>query len=151
IMSNMNFRCLWLPLVVCGLVFYTTAYGAKKPGFTLWQLPAQSSSQMNSYVLLTDNGKLCVMDGGTAADAPYLKGFLAAMGNEVEAWFITHPHSDHIGALNEILKAPGNLTIHTVYHSELSTSFVEQYEKGSEALTKEFYNRLRKFDGKVVD
>ncbi len=147
----MNIRYFLFSLVICCLVLCTTALGTAKPGFTLWQLPAQSPSQMNSYVLLTDNGKLCVMDGGTAADAAYLRGFLAAMGNEVEAWFITHPHSDHIGALNEILKAPADLKIHAIYHAELSTSFVEQHEKGSEALSKEFYGRLRQFDGRVID
>lgn len=147
----MTFRYLWFSLFVCGLFFSTTALGKGKPGFTLWQLPAQSHSQMNSYVLLTDDGKLCVMDGGTAEDADYLKGFLAAMGNEVEAWFITHPHSDHIGALNEILKKPTDLKIKSIYHSELSIPYVEQHESGSEALTKEFYDRLRKFDGKVIN
>lgn len=138
-------------LLISNLLFWISALGAEKPGFTLWQLPAQSSTQMNSYVLLTDNGKLCVIDGGMPADAPYLKGFLGALGNEVEAWIITHPHIDHIGALNEILKDPGNLKIHTIYHAELSNAFVEQYEKGSEALTEEFYGRLREFGGKVIN
>jgi len=147
----MNVRYLLFSLALLGFFVCTTVIGAEKPVFTLWQLPAQSHSQMNSYVLLTDNGKVCVMDGGTAEDASYLRGFLAAMGNEVEAWFITHPHSDHIGALNEILKAPSDLKIHAIYHSELSPSFVGRYEKESEALTKQFYENLRKFDGKVVN
>jgi len=150
-MSIMNVRYLLFSLALLGFFVCTTVIGAEKPVFTLWQLPAQSHSQMNSYVLLTDNGKVCVMDGGTAEDASYLRGFLAAMGNEVEAWFITHPHSDHIGALNEILKAPSDLKIHAIYHSELSPSFVGRYEKESEALTKQFYENLRKFDGKVVN
>lgn len=154
---NGDFRYWVLPLFflicLCG-----TAAGAKKPGFTLWQLPAQSpltwgpgKQQMNSYVLLTDNGKVCVIDGGMPADALYPRGFLEALGNEVEAWFITHPHSDHIGALNEILKDQEGLRIHRIYHSALSTAFVEQYEKGAAELTKEFYERLRKFDGRVIN
>lgn len=147
----MNVRHLLFSLALLGHFVCTAVIGAEKPGFTLWQLPAQSHSQMNSYVLHTDNGKVCVMDGGTAEDASYLRGFLAAMGNEVEAWFVTHPHRDHIGALNEILKAPGDLKIHAIYHSELSPSFVDRHEKESEALTKQFYENLRKFDGKVVN
>ncbi|MCD8032720.1 MAG: MBL fold metallo-hydrolase, partial [Alistipes sp.] len=68
---------------------------AARPGFTLWQLPPQGPSQMNSYVIRTDAGRVVVIDGGTAADAPYLRGFLAALGNRVERWFVTHPHVDH--------------------------------------------------------
>ena len=67
---------------------------AARPGFTLWQLPPQGPSQMNSYVIRTDAGRVAVIDGGTAADAPYLRGFLAALGNRVEWWFVTHPHID---------------------------------------------------------
>lgn len=69
---------------------------AARPGFTLWQLPPQGPSQMNSYVIRTDAGRVAVIDGGTAADAPYLRGFLAALGNRVEWWFVTHPHVDHM-------------------------------------------------------
>lgn len=133
-------------------VLCTTASGLQQPpGFTLWQLPAQTPSQMNSYVILTDNGKLCVIDGGTAGDAPYLRGFLAALGNEVEAWFISHPHIDHMGALNEILKAPGDLNIHTIYHAALSGAFLQQHEPGARDLTMAFYDNMRTFKGSVVD
>ena len=93
---------------------------AARPGFTLWQLPPQGPSQMNSYVIRTDAGRVVVIDGGTAADAPYLRGFLAALGNRVEWWFVTHPHVDHMGALTEILRAPGGIEIGTVWQSPMS-------------------------------
>jgi len=96
------------------------AQDGPQPGFTLWQLPPQGPSQMNSYVLRTDRGRVAVIDGGTADDAPYLRGFLAALGNRVEAWFVTHPHADHMGALTEILKAPGGLEIGMIYHSPMT-------------------------------
>ena len=44
------------------------------------------------YMLLTDNGKILCDRWWHAALYPE---FLEALGNEVEAWFIT-PHSDHI-------------------------------------------------------
>jgi len=71
--------------------------------FTLWQLPEQTPIQMMSYVIQTANGKVIVIDGGTKGDAPYLKGFLAALGNQVDMWFISHMHYDHVAALNELL------------------------------------------------
>ena len=56
---------------------------AKKSGFTLWQLASQVNTIGNSYVLLTDKGKVVVMDGGVPDETSYLRGFLGALGNEV--------------------------------------------------------------------
>ena len=93
---------------------------AKKPGFALWQLSPQGPSQMNSYVFVTDKGRVVVLDGGTADDAPFLRGFIAALGNHVDKWIVSHPHADHMGALTEILKAPQQMTIDTVYQSPMT-------------------------------
>jgi hypothetical protein len=120
--------------------------------FTLWQLPLhQSSAQGNSYVFRTTNGKIIVMDGGVPDEAGYLRGFLAALGNEVEAWFLSHPHTDHIGALHEILKNPDGIKINTVYHSEFSKEFYEKVEPKSMPRTIDFYERLKKGTAHVID
>lgn len=37
-----------------------------KAGFTLWQFASQVNTIGNSYVLLTDKGRVVVMDGGVA-------------------------------------------------------------------------------------
>ena len=37
--------------------------------FTLWQLPSQTGSQINSYVLQTSGQKVIVIDGGVAGEA----------------------------------------------------------------------------------
>lgn len=75
---------------------------------------------MNSYVFVTDKGRVVVLDGGTADDAPFLRGFIAALGNHVDKWIVSHPHADHMGALTEILKAPQQMTIDTVYQSPMT-------------------------------
>lgn len=94
---------------------------ASKPGktrsFTLWQLPEQTYSQMMSYVIRTAGGKTIVIDGGMPGDAPYLRGFLAALGNQVDVWFISHLHDDHMGAITEILRRPEDLKIGRIYAS----------------------------------
>ena len=113
--------------------------------FTLWQIPLhQNRSQGNSYVFRMKSGKIAVMDGGVASEAGYLRGFLGALGNEIEAWFLSHPHSDHIGACNEILKNPDGIRIKTIYHAEFSKEFYDAVEPGSRKLTEEFYTNLKK-------
>lgn len=93
-------------------------------GFTLWQLPLlETRAQGNGYVFRTRQGKIIVMDGGMPGESGYLRGFLGALGNQVEAWFLSHPHIDHVGALNEILKKPEGIDIKTVYYSRLSPEF----------------------------
>ena len=106
-------------LFFTGLLLVCQA-SAKKPGFALWQLSPQGPSQMNSYVFVTDKGRVVVLDGGTADDAPFLRGFIAALGNHVDKWIVSHPHADHMGALTEILKAPQQMTIDTVYQSPMT-------------------------------
>ena len=123
-----------------------------KSQFTLWQIPLlQNHSQGNSYVFRTNAGKIIVMDGGVGPEVGYLRGFLGALGNEVEAWFISHPHGDHIGAFNEILKKPEGVKIKAVYHSEFSPEFYNKVEPGSRDLTAECYENLRKSDIVVTD
>lgn len=128
--------------------------GKKKPdvkaGFVMWQLPSQVNTIGNSYVLLTDGGKVVVMDGGKPEETPYLRGFLGALGNKVEAWFITHPHDDHMGALNEILKSPGDISIKRIYHSSFSESLLDTEPEYMDR-ARDFYRNLAKTDIPVTD
>jgi len=121
-----------------------------KSNFILWQLPSQTDTIGNSYVFLMNNGKIVVMDGGFSSDAPYLRGFLAALGNEVALWFISHPHSDHRGALYEILKNPGDIRIKKVCHSELSPEYCKT-EKAPSVPAQTFYNLLKKSGIPIVN
>lgn len=58
----------------------------------------------NSFVIQLKNGHFIVNDGGTEEDIKYLFDYLDAYAPDgqktvVEAWFITHAHGDHQGAL----------------------------------------------------
>lgn len=100
----------------------------KQKTFTLWQLPSRTGSQNMSYVMQTVNGKIIVVDGGYTGDAEYLSGFLAPLGNQVHAWFISHPHLDHVDALTEILDKHKTLQIDEIYGSLPEESWIEQHE-----------------------
>ena len=119
-------------------------------GFTLWQIPSQINTIGNSYVLITNKGRIVVMDGGVKEETPFLRGFLGALGNEVEAWFISHPHNDHMGALNEILKSPGQLRINRIYHSRFSPELLKQ-EPEHLPFSTDFYQHLDEGKFPVTD
>ena len=127
-----------------------SAKSSGKSGFTLWQIPSQVDTIGNSYVFKTDKGRLVVMDGGMNEEAPFLRGFLSALGCEVEAWFISHPHNDHMGALTEILKKPGDLKIKKIYHSRFSESLIDR-EEPYNIYAREFYTELDKLDPTVTE
>ena len=112
--------------------------------FILWQLPPQTHTQMNSYVLKTSGGRVIVIDGGCTGDAPYIRGFLGALGNHVHAWFISHPHSDHVDAIIDILNNPCDITIDKIYGSLPQESWVEKYEPGVLATIQALYKALQK-------
>lgn len=65
----------------------------------------------NSFVIELKNGHFIVEDGGIEADAPYLLDYLESLTPEgekpvIEAWFMTHAHGDHYGALKKIMLTP---------------------------------------------
>jgi len=97
------------------------------PRFTLWQLPSQGTQQMMSYVMESEGGKVVVIDGGRVLDGNYLKNFLASHGNHVDAWFITHTHSDHVGALSWVLHNPADLVIDNIYASFPPADWMEDF------------------------
>lgn len=99
--------------------------------FTLWQLPEQTHSQMMSYVLQTGSGTVIVIDGGTKGDAPYLRGFLKNLGGKVEAWVLTHPHSDHCHAMAEILSNPDGISVKRLYASLPPDEWLRAHEPDS--------------------
>lgn len=73
----------------------------------IYQLAPQTHTQMMGYVIKTPGDSLIVIDGGTAEDADYLLYLLRRLGGNrprVKAWFLTHPHSDHVYALYDLLQ-----------------------------------------------
>lgn len=105
----------------------------------------QQNANGNSFIFELKNGKYVIHDGGGAADAPYLLDYLEDLtpGNEkpiIEGWFISHPHGDHYGALEEISKDPeqaARLIVNGVYFVEPSNeqmyrfvSMESDYNKG---------------------
>ena len=72
---------------------------------TLYQL-TETSEFMMSFVIVTKKNRCIVIDGGRPLDMPLLKETVA--GRKVAAWFLTHPHGDHVsGFIDEFEKNGG--------------------------------------------
>ena len=71
-------------------------------GAEIHMLSSSTKSQMMSFVIKTKNGKIIVVDGGLPQDEPHLVETIKSFGNEVSAWILSHPHSDHGGAFTKL-------------------------------------------------
>lgn len=117
--------CVLAAVFICGFAAETknnafikeNAAETKLPK-TLWMLASSGNAQMLSAVMQTETGGLVVVDGGWEADGDRLCSLLKKHGGHVMAWLLTHPHSDHVGALCDILKnRAGELQIDHIYYS----------------------------------
>ena len=124
---------------------------AKGPGIgilngqEILMLANQSDSQMMSYIITTKNKELIVVDGGLDLDAEHLRQAIIARGGKVSAWFIPHPHSDHVGALVKLINdGLQEISIDAVYYNFVDDDWYKRNEayradmvlKAKEALAK---------------
>ena len=98
-------------------------------GAELRLLACADGGQNLSCVIRTANGSVIVVDGGRDVDAEHLTEVIQSMGGRVSAWLLTHPHSDHVGALTEILNDMSNpVEIDKIYYSFLDNNYYKQGE-----------------------
>ena len=105
-------------------------------------LDSVTGTQMNSFIITTEDGKVLVMDGGFAQDADNLIGWLKRVTGEeiphVDGWFLSHPHLDHITCLNHIMETrPHDVTVDALYYNFPSLQYLHAGEP-SEHSTDEF-------------
>ena len=83
-----------------------------------------TAAQQLAVIIETGEGGLIVVDGGWTDNTDYVLNQIKAKGGHVQAWLITHPDSDHAGALADILyKHAGEITIDGIYYSFLEDSW----------------------------
>ena len=126
------------------------AYSVQDDTFTLWQLPSQINTFGNSYVIRTDDGKVIVMDGGVKEEEGYLRGFIGSLGNIVDCWFASHPHSDHIGAFTRILENPMGIKVRQICHSTYSEDLLDR-EPNSKDEAIRYYEAAKKSGALITE
>ncbi len=107
-----------------------------------------------SYIIKSNGGEIIVIDGGYKEDAEFLIKQLKSIGGEiptVSAWFLTHPHDDHIEAFTEILKNHSKeITVNAIYHSFPSIENMSVYDDGhSLELYEEFLLQAEAISDKI--
>ena len=88
----------------------------------------------NSFVIQLKNGHFILNDGGTRNDAPYLFDFIESLVPEgeipvIEAWFISHSHTDHSGVLAKIgeeTQLAKRFYVEGVYFTKPSLKIIEE-------------------------
>lgn len=94
-------------------------------GCIITQYSDVTGRQANCYTI-TNGGHLIIIDGGWAENALALRKVIAQNGNHVDAWFISHTHSDHVGAFNVIYADPQGVTIDKIYDNGYDYEFIKE-------------------------
>lgn len=135
-----------LVIIVCLCISALPACESEeKPhdGPVVYQLGPDEKMLMLGYVIKTPNNRFVVIDGGGVGKKS--KGFLLSAlqeitGQEVpeiEAWFLTHLHDDHVTEFCDLTKyydeELGEIKIKDVYFNFPSMEFMERSETGKYA------------------
>lgn len=132
-----------------GKEYEPVATGAIPPagylgGSKLTLLANQTSMQILSVLVETNQGKMIMIDGGSEGDTGHLVESLLARGGHVDTWLITHPHSDHVGALKDILSHPEyGVTIGNIYYSFQYQGWYQDNEAYRADLVQELVNAFQ--------
>lgn len=88
----------------------------------------ETSKFMMSFVIVTQNDQVIIVDGGRAEDMPLLKEYVG--GRHIAAWILTHAHHDHIsGFVSEMRKNGGaDWDIGTVYYNFPPRSLLDNHD-----------------------
>ena len=126
-------------LTGCSCGVFSTGCDVKTAKNVLYQVTPNADMLMNCYIIKTKSNKLIVIDGG-GAGSPAANGYLYAelrkiSGKkvpEIEAWFLSHMHDDHINEFVLIGNNPEKkIKINNVYFNFPSKEFMQKTESGN--------------------
>lgn len=120
----------------------TTYYGGEK------------LNQKMGYVIVTEKGKLVVIDGGYSDETAEFLELIKSLATEkpvISAWFLTHLHGDHIGLFEDVIKNHySEISIENVYYNFPTRSEIGEYSNGGELPAYDnFFENYSKFQDKV--
>lgn len=86
------------------------------------------------YVIISQNGELILVDGGRDLDASFVLEYIKRYGKgTVNHWYLTHAHTDHVGAIIKLLEEE-DIIIENLYYSFNSLDWYKEFdERGFES------------------
>lgn len=107
---------MFLVIVAVVIIIPVRIHFQGNNSYQITQHPASDIQRM-FYTITDANGDLVIIDGGHTTDADEVRSIIKEHNNHVSAWILTHPHPDHVGAFNEIMKNDENheITIDKIY------------------------------------
>lgn len=110
--------------------------------WTVTQYGDDAIGQYMFYTIADNRGNLVLVDGGYKWTADAVKEVIEAYDYHVNAWIITHPHPDHVGAFNEIIGSNygSQVKIDTIYTVPVNAARYEATTQSSDSI--EYYENF---------
>lgn len=99
---------------------FLTGCSQKSDEWTITQYGPRETNSM-FYTIYNPKRGLIVIDGGWEEDGDYVRNVLRKLGNHVNAWILTHPHQDHVGAFIHIYPDLNDLQIDRIYTIDMAS------------------------------
>lgn len=123
IMCSVGVVICLLFCIICFLIFKQT-----KPAISdmeqkdEWVITQYGRNDINLsfYSIYNETKGLIIVDGGWSEDAASVREVINELGGHVDAWILTHPHQDHIGAFNLLYNELEGITIDNIYTVEMA-------------------------------
>lgn len=119
-------------LLTAGVILYLKTKPHNQNDFSVDNLDVQENDwiitqhgrndiNLSFYTIYNASKGLIVIDGGWTDDAAYVRDILNELGGNVDAWILTHPHQDHVGAFNLLYTELEEITVKTIYTVDMAT------------------------------
>lgn len=153
-MKNLK-KCLVLLLIACLLAGCKVDTGEqptteREINWTITQYTAIDDEMQCFYTMMSDDGDVIVIDGGTAGNEEIVRNILNGFGNRVRAWVLTRPDPGHIGAFMKIYENPGDIIIEKVYDAFIDWQRYDDYGNRAGRQLYQDYIALTKDDKRIV-
>ncbi len=119
-------------------------------GGELWQIANRTPIQMMSYMIKTPSGETVMIDGGNPIEIEAEHLYSLIKGKQISAWFFTHAHQDHIGALLYLLenKETYDVNVKKLIFNFPSPDYLEKFEDWDTNFR--FLNAIKDIDAEII-
>lgn len=122
---------------------------------TLYMLKNATHTQMQSFIVKEESGKILVIDGGNRGDALHLLEMLQQITGQtvphIDGWIFTHAHGDHMNAFFELMENhPGTLEFDAIYCNFPSAQYLGGDEDEGPTVLRTFTRLSPAFAEKII-